>query len=153
MRVVSATLEQSGMDLGDIERRAERFAAEGPAGERLDFSIDSLAAIDAWLDTARARRGARAADWVAGAGCYVGEVIRRHVGGRWRERAAPATRRGGWWRLGGRDDFNPVLDLDRLIITPVDKVRARLGDAGEDTIERYYDAVERMVIPRIEDLA
>lgn len=43
----------------------------------LDFSVDSVGRVEDWL---RAERTDAA---VVGAGCYVGEVLRRAVGGAW----------------------------------------------------------------------
>ena len=66
-----------------------------------------------------------------------------------------ATAVGGFLGLfgSGRPAFAPVLDLGVITVSPVEKVRARLRDPGEDTIEIYYEAVERTIIPRVEDRA
>ncbi|MBW6527300.1 hypothetical protein KZ813_10655 [Sphingomonas sp. RHCKR7] len=141
------------MTMGDVARLADRFAA-AHHGERLDFSPDSLAVVDRLLDDRRRARGGKSAHVATEAGCYVGEVIRRQLGGRWRDTPPAAAKRGFLGLFGGgRAAFAPVLDLGAITVSPVEKVRARLRDTGEDTIETYYEAVERTIIPRVEDLA
>jgi hypothetical protein len=46
---------------------------------RLDWSIDSVARVDAWLSANRTDANAVAA------GCYAGEVLRRRLGGEWQD--------------------------------------------------------------------
>jgi len=139
------------MTMGDIARLAEQFAA-AHGGEPLDFTVDSLAAVDRLLDARRPAKG-KSASLAAEAGCYVGEVIRRQLGGRWRDTPAVPVKRGFLGLFGGRAAFAPVLDLGTITVAPVEKVRARLRDASEDTIEIYYEAAERTIIPRVQDLA
>lgn len=138
--------------MGDVARRAERFAA-AHGGEQLDFSADSLALVDRLLDERRRARGGKPAGMIIEAGCYLGEVIRRQLGGRWRDAPVPA-KRGFLGLFGGRDPaFAPVLDLGTISVSPVEKVSARLRGKDSDTIETYYEAIERTVIPRVEDLS
>lgn len=140
------------MTMGDVARLADRFTA-AHRGEPLDYSVDSLAVVDRLLDARRQAKG-KAASVATEAGCYVGEVIRRQLGGRWRNTPAASARRGFLGLFGsGFPAFAPVLDLGVITVSPVEKVRARLRDASEDTIEIYYEAVERTIIPRVEDLA
>lgn len=142
------------MRAADIMGLAERFAGSQQSGAvALDFSADSLAAVDAAIDDRRRARG-KAAAFATEAGCYVGEVIRRQLGGQWREPPA-ATPRGGFFALfrGAAPAPGPVLDLGVIVLSPIEKVRARLRDTAEDPIEHYYEAVERMIIPRLEDIA
>ncbi|MBB3695019.1 DUF6278 family protein [Sphingomonas sp. BK580] len=140
------------MTIADVARLAERFAAAHQA-EVLDYSAASLALVDRLLDARRQAKG-KSASAAAEAGCYVGEVIRRQLGGRWRDTPAAPVRRGFLGLFGGaRAAFAPMLDLGVITVSPVEKVRARLRDPGEDTIEIYYEAVERTIIPHVEDLA
>jgi hypothetical protein len=137
---MSADATRDGvMTMGDVARLAERYAA-AHRGEPLDYSVDSLAVVDRLLDSRRQAKGKAA--------------IRRQLGGRWRDTPATSGKRGFLGLFGGgRPAFAPVLDLGVITVSPVEKVRARLRDPSENTIEIYYEAVERTIIPRVEDLA
>jgi hypothetical protein len=79
----------------DMLRKADAFvaAARGPDREALDFSLESLVALDALLERLFARRWAlrpggaldvgRFGPMVEPAGAYLGESLRRTLGGAW----------------------------------------------------------------------
>lgn len=64
-----------------------RVMADVAPGVRLDGSPESLADLDAALTASFGGAGAPAAPeaLMLGVGCYLGEVIRRHLGGRWND--------------------------------------------------------------------
>lgn len=63
----------------EAERFATAVSGRSP-GLHLDFTPESVARLDTFM----ARPGAMSGDgYVLGLGCYVGEVIRRNVGGAW----------------------------------------------------------------------
>jgi hypothetical protein len=64
---------------------AEHFVAMAlrVAGLRLDYSVESLKALDALLDGFGAQGSDAVAESVYDAGCYVGEVLVRQGGYRW----------------------------------------------------------------------
>ena len=69
----------------DLTRLADRFARDAPKvfGVTLDFSPQSLMIVDQIVET-KFRRGKEAkATTPIPFAAYVGEVIRRNIGGRW----------------------------------------------------------------------
>jgi hypothetical protein len=82
-------------DVGaDMQRKAEAFAAAAAAqGQPLDYSLESLVALDALLDSLFARRWAlrsggrldtkRFAPMIEPVGAYLGEALRHTLGGEW----------------------------------------------------------------------
>lgn len=78
----------------DMERKAEAIVAAAAANrEVLDFSLESLAALDAMLDRLFGRRwpigrsgrldATRFGPMIEPIGAYVGETLRRTIGGAW----------------------------------------------------------------------
>ena len=61
------------LDAAGFPAEAARLAA----ALGLDYSVDSMSKVQAWLTSARTDGNALLA------GCYAGEVVRREVGGTW----------------------------------------------------------------------
>jgi len=96
--------------------RARSFAADWP-GYDLDFAPGSLARLDdlAAEEFGHLRGGEEATGELVGAatafGAYLGEVLRRHHGGRWADRDGPAV------VLPGREDEEVDVDVIRIAAT------------------------------------
>lgn len=96
--------------------RARSFAADWP-GYDLDFAPGSLARLDdlAAEEFGHLRGGEGATGELVEAatafGAYLGEVLRRHHGGRWADRDGPAV------VLPGRDDEEVDVDVIRIAAT------------------------------------
>ncbi len=98
----------------------------------LDFTPDSLALVDGIFDDFRADgvSGREIAETLFGFGCYVGEVLTRHAGGRWRE-ITDEERSSAGWPL--------VVDLggDRWC-NPIGQAFKRLENGAEDGLSHFY---------------
>lgn len=90
-----------------VPENAARFAgdivvsAAQVSGVHLDYTPDSLTSADAILDGFRAEglASGQVAETLFGFGCYVGEVLTRHAGGRWQQRRQTnwPSSDGPWW--------------------------------------------------------
>lgn len=112
----------------DIHRKAAALAvimmeAEGLC---LDFSIESLDAIDSRIEMLR--QEGISSDSVPAVmtafGFYVGEVIRRMLG------------RGKW--LDNPGDYR--LDLSGMVANPIGKCRKRLDNGADDSVRVFAEA-------------
>ncbi|MEU2985193.1 MULTISPECIES: hypothetical protein [Micromonospora] len=121
-----------------VPENAARFAgdivvsAAQVSGVHLDYTPDSLAAVDAILDGFRAEglAAGQVAETLFGFGCYVGEVLTRHAGGRWRATAADELAVVGWpmvVELAGQGWCNPIA-----------KAFKRLENGPEDSLRYFY---------------
>lgn len=73
--------------LASMDVYLDRLRAAMPTDAVLDYSLDSLRPVEAWLLERYPDLDAAKADMAGGvndAGCYVGEVIRKVGGGTWR---------------------------------------------------------------------
>ena len=83
------------------------------SGARLDYTPDSLTLVDNILDGFRADgvTGDQVGETLFGFGCYAGEVLTRHAGGRWRAPTADETAFVGWPILVELADGAPTLHI------------------------------------------
>ncbi len=120
------------MELGEIIEQADEFVAfhEEQGGERLDYTPASLVALDAMLTALFDRRvdPADAGDLVIGAAAYLGEVIRRTLGGSWHD-GDPAA---------GHEVINPRLQLGSISLWPVERVMRCIADGPGESLTDYY---------------
>ncbi|TDC32979.1 hypothetical protein E1211_19895 [Micromonospora sp. 15K316] len=121
-----------------VPENASRFAADIAAsaakvsGVQLDYTPDSLALVDSILDDFRADglTGEQLAETLFGFGCYVGEVLTRHAGGRWRATAEDEQAVVGWPML---------IELgERRWCNPIGKAFKRLENGPEDSLRYFY---------------
>ncbi|MFF1303723.1 hypothetical protein [Streptomyces sp. NPDC058307] len=128
--------------LQDIVSSSEWMAnALRNSGYRADFSPDSLAEIDRFMDDHSSGGGARAGGLLADGpgqklfalGAYVGETIRRERGGVWQ--ADEDDPRG---------EINVELHLaEGVVIWPVQRVMKRFKNGAEDGIAVYGSMIGR----------
>jgi hypothetical protein len=95
---------------------------------RLDYSPESLTGLDAFIAGDFDPPGKTPApDGLQhDVGSYVGEVVRRHVGGRWADDGALVD-------VGG-----PVSSVN-----PIGKARKRFANGPEDSLAWFYETVRR----------
>jgi hypothetical protein len=90
---------------------------------RLDFSGESLRAVDMILDRLRARKKPDLGILVNALGCYAGEVFARQINGRW-----ILDESGG-----------PVVEvLDVGIVNPIGKCWKRFQNGEADSVDVLY---------------
>jgi hypothetical protein len=121
--------------LRDVSIAADWIArALSDSGYRADFSLESLKEVDRFLDeqapNGTPKRGGLSKDLgnrLFSLGAYVGEVVRRQVGGQWEG-----------------DDSDPQAEVnvavrlkDGGIILPVQRVMKRCKNGDEDSIYAY----------------
>lgn len=113
---------------------AQSFVAamERAQGVTLDYSVESLVFVDRFIGMLHDNgdRAAAIPRTVASASCYLGEVIRRHAGGRWvrpEETDAPEVMR-----------FELMMQVGTTCIVPFFKVAKRLDNGPEDDLAFYY---------------
>jgi hypothetical protein len=118
--------------------------AEVRWGLRLDFSEKSLEAVEEVLGqlhdllrTGRADQPRPSAEQVHQMaviwGVYVGEVLRRHAGGRWTN--TPLERQGAVLRL----------EIGTVQTFPIGKVRKRIEQGPSDAIPFYYQTTRQIL--------
>jgi hypothetical protein len=124
----------------DMERKAEAIVAAAAASrEELDFSLESLVALDAMLDRLFGRRwpvgrngrldASRFGPMIEPIGAYVGETLRRSVGGTW----------------GSNEAFGPGLLLPSGTWTfPLAKAEKRFHNGHEDSLAFYGSVLADM---------
>jgi hypothetical protein len=124
----------------DMTRKAEAIVAAAAANrDELDFSLESLVGLDAMLDRLFGRRwpGGRGGKldvdrfgaMIEPIGAYVGEALRRSVG-------------GGW---GVNEEFGPGLLLPSGTWTfPLAKAEKRFRNGHEDSLALYASVMADM---------
>jgi hypothetical protein len=119
-------------------------AAQGVDGVELDYSVESLGWVDGFLQVHHdaGRTADDFAESVFTAGCYVGEVMCRHAGGRWVDRDTLDPRGAGRLNM-------PILVAlpGETVANPVGKVFKRFeGDSG-DNLLYFYRVMTRESTP------
>lgn len=121
-----------------VPANAARFAADIVAaaaqisGVQLDYTPESLALVDAIFDDFRADgvTSEQLAETIFSFGCYVGEVLTRHAGGRWRATAEDEQAIVGW---------PMVVELsEHRWCNPIGKAFKRLENGPEDSLRYFY---------------
>lgn len=98
---------------------------------RLDYSVDSLQRLDQFITEHFDPPGSKFVGETlpVGIGCYVGEVIIRHLGGHWNAEGKPEV-----------NDIGPV-----KAIFPIDKAIKRFKNGREDSLAWYYHSIVKHV--------
>jgi hypothetical protein len=112
---------------GDVTISASRVS-----GLNLDYTPDSLTLVDTIFDGFRADSvtSDQIAETLFSFGCYVGEVLTRHAGGRWRETAEDEQSVVGW---------PMVVDLgSQRWCNPIGKAFKRLENGQENSLRHFY---------------
>jgi hypothetical protein len=114
-----------------LPAQAESFVtimADLVPGLSLDYSPQSLAALDEFIASEFDPEGKDPAPdgLQQDVGAYVGEVVRRHVGGRWADDGALVE-------VGG-----PISSVN-----PIGKARKRFANGAEDSLAWFYETVRR----------
>lgn len=122
---------------------ARKFAALGTSkGHTLDYSPESLKVADQMIDAAKI---AGPKDSVSGylyaAGCYVGEVLVKHLGGEWKLRSeVPGMEKVCSWpvvvRLPEGSGANPI-----------GKAFKRFENGSGDSVAYFYFAIRNRLTP------
>lgn len=113
-------------------------AAEEISGVRLDYSVDSLEAVDAIIGQMRGDgcTSSQIAETLFVFGCYVGEVFVRQANGQWRDAAGSP--------MDGRTRFPMVVELpDGAYCNPIGKVFKRLDNGEADNLPQFFRAFTR----------
>jgi hypothetical protein len=95
----------------------------------LDYTIDSLQRLDQFISEHFDPPGSKFVDetLLVGIGCYVGEVIIRHI--------------GGHWNPEGKPEINEIGPLEA--IQPIEKARQRFEQGREHSLSWYYHAIQK----------
>ena len=108
-------------------------AAENISEVALDYSVESLQAVDDIIESFR-QDGCTAEQVAAtlfGFGCYIGEVFVRHAGGAWKETAQT--------EMATIARFPMVVALENgKLCNPIGKAFKRLQNGEEDNIPYFY---------------
>ncbi|MBL1079589.1 hypothetical protein JK358_34815 [Nocardia sp. 2] len=108
-------------------------ATEGITGTRLDYTPASLATVDSIIEMFRSEGvpSEAVAETLFGFGCYIGEVMCRHAGGKWQrppEQTAPFS--------------GPmVVAIGDQFANPIDKAFKRMDNGEQDSIVFFYQAM------------
>lgn len=122
-----------------VPEHAPAFAADivdssrEVAGVRLDYTPDSLVAVDEILEGFRADgvTSNQVGETLFGFGCYVGEVFVRNAGGEWRRTEATPMRDVAGLAF--------VIELpDGSYCNPMGKVFKRLDNGPVDSLAYFY---------------
>jgi hypothetical protein len=136
------------MDSLEIQAQTDEFVAyhQDVADVALDYSVASIAHVDALLATLHRQRAdpADVGDLVVGVASYVGEVIRRTLGGAWIDDRDAAA---------GGLIFNPGMRVVSTSIRPVDQVCKCIGNGAEDSLSAWYAALAQGAGERAEPSA
>jgi hypothetical protein len=120
--------------MDQIIEQAEEFVAyhHVETGITLDYSAASIAHVDALLDGLHHRQvdPADVGDLVVGAASYVGEVIRRTLGGAWANDDDVDS---------GAAIFNPRMIVAVSSLWPASKVCKRILDGADESLAFYYE--------------
>jgi hypothetical protein len=103
----------------------------------LDYSPQSLAEVDRILGKFHAEklRADQMGETVFSFGCYVGEVLVRHLGGSWQ-----MPERGFLARLGLGDSNMMVVQMPNGIVwNPIGKAFKLFENGKEDSVSYFYD--------------
>ncbi|WP_433372730.1 DUF6278 family protein [Actinoplanes sp. CA-142083] len=119
--------ENAGLFAADIVGSAAQVS-----GVELDYTPESLALVDGIFDEFRADgvTSEQLAETLFGFGCYVGEVLTRNAGGRWRATTEQEQALAGWpmmVELGEQRWCNPIA-----------KAFKRLDNGPEDSLRYFY---------------
>jgi hypothetical protein len=143
MRII-ADIRGDGVNLARIQEQAEEFVAyyQDDTDIALDYSEAGIAQMDALLEGLHQRRvdPADVADLVIGVSCYVGEVIRRTLGGAWAD-DGDVTARDGMI-------FNPSIGVGSLTIRPVEQVCNRIKTGEAESLSGHYASLARLATER-----
>jgi hypothetical protein len=95
----------------------------------LDYSVESLQRLDQFISEHFEPPGSKFVGETlpVGIGCYVGEVIIRHVGGHWNAEGKPEV-----------NDIGPI-----EAIFPVDKAIKRFNNGKQDSLAWYYHSIAK----------
>lgn len=96
---------------------------------RLDYTVESLQRLDQFITENFEPAGTKPVGETlpVGIGCYMGEVIIRHLGGHWNENGEPEI-----------NNIGPV-----EAIYPIDKAIKRFKNGKEDSLAWYYHSVAK----------
>ena len=112
--------------------------AQRVSGVSLDYSVESLAAVDALIEGFRAQgvTEERFAETLFGFGCYVGEVMVRHAGGSWTSSTGTA--------LEAYASYPLLVSLPpENLSNPIGKVFKAFRNGQADSVVTFYDAMTR----------
>lgn len=104
-------------------------------GVTLDYSAASLRQLDTIVDDLRRDQRFEALQTLLfSMGCYVGEVLVRHAGGRWRTTPEPGT---------GKAASSPIaVEMpDGRVCNPVGRVYRRFQKGREDSLAGFFRAM------------
>lgn len=98
---------------------------------RLDYSIESLQRLDQFISENFEPAGSKtiAESLAQGIGCYLGEVLVRHLDGYWSEDGKP--------EVVGLGNIPPVL--------PIERAQMRFQNGKKDSLSWYYHAIAKQV--------
>jgi hypothetical protein len=128
--VVPANAALFAADIVDVAQRV--------SGMSLDYSVESLAAVDALIEGFRSQgvTEERFAETLFGFGCYVGEVMVRHAGGSWTSSTGTA--------LEAYASFPLLVSLPpENLSNPIGKVFKAFRNGQADSVVTFYDAMTR----------
>jgi len=96
---------------------------------RLDYSVESLQRLDQFITEHFDPPGSKfvAETLPVGIGCYVGEVIIRHLGGHWNKE--------------GKAEVNAIGPVDAVF--PIDKALKRFTEGREHSLAWYYHSIQK----------
>jgi hypothetical protein len=132
----------------DIDVAAAMIATELTAhGYALDFTLESLAEVDRFLDENSALDtndtdsllAARLGQWMFALGAYSGEVLRRAIGGRWRWEGLDDDK-------AASTDTELVL-VDESIVWPFQRAWKRLMNGPDDSMAAWGEQMVAAVRP------
>jgi hypothetical protein len=93
----------------------------------LDYSVESLQRLDQFISEHFEPPGGKVVgdSLAVGIGCYLGEVIIRHLGGHWNKDGEPAV-----------EGIGPL-----ETVFPLEKVKSRFRNGKQDSLAWYYHAL------------
>jgi hypothetical protein len=96
---------------------------------RLDYSVDSLQRLEQFINEHFDPPGSKFVDdtLLKGIGCYVGEVIIRHLGGHWNEE--------------GKPEINDIGAIE--VIYPIEKTKTRFESGRQESLAWYYHSIAK----------
>jgi hypothetical protein len=95
----------------------------------LDYSVESLQRLEQFINEHFDPPGSKfvGESLPLGIGCYVGEVIIRHL--------------GGHWNLEGRPEVNNIGPIDAIY--PIEKAQNRFKNGRQDSLAWYYHSIAK----------
>jgi hypothetical protein len=107
-------LDYSPQSLADVDRIVGKFHAEGLRVNQMGATVFSF-------------------------GCYVGEVLVRHLGGKWK-----MPEQGFWSRLGLGSSSMMVVEMPNGVIwNPIGKAFKLLENGAVDSVSYFYDVAAK----------